>query len=130
MGKPQQDELTPFAEAVRDAYLTPPDEATEARHLAAMAAEARLIDREPIPVRSRRGTKEAVLVNRFRTATLAFKLGALTLLAAFMTGGLATAGVIDLPDSLPGAASDRATAVHDAIDGADPSETTPGSLIE
>ena len=130
MGYPLDDDLAPVAEAVREAYLTPPDEATEVRHLAAMAEAARVIQHEAIPVRSRtRGLKEAV-VTRFRTAALAAKLAALSLFAALMTGGLATAGVIDLPDSLPGTASDRAEAVHDAIDGTDPSETHPGTLIE
>ena len=130
MGYPPQDDLAPIAEAVREAYLTPPDEATEARHLAAMAEAARVIQHEAIPVPSRtRGLKEAVMT-RFRTAALAAKLAALSLFAALMTGGLATAGVIDLPDSLPGSASDRADAVHEAIDGTDPSETHPGTLIE
>ena len=126
MGYPLEDDLTPIADAVREAYLTPPDEATEARHLAAMAEAARVTQHEAIPVRSRTpGLKEAVMT-RFRTAALAAKLAALSLFAALMTGGLATAGVIDLP----GSASDRADAVHEAIDGADPSETPPGTLIE
>lgn len=130
MGYPRQDDLTPLADAVREAYLTPPDEATQARHLAAMAEEARVIQHEAIPARPRaRGLKEA-LVTRFRTAAPAVKLAALTVIGAFACGGLATAGVIDLPDSLPGSASDRATAVHDAIDGVDASETHPGTLIE
>jgi hypothetical protein len=130
MGNLPQDDLGTFADAVREAYLAPPDEATEARHLAAMAEQARVNTHEPIPARPQaRGLKEAV-VTRFRTAAPAVKLAALTLIAAFATGGLATAGVIDLPDSLPGGASDRAKAVHEAIDGVDPSETHPGTLIE
>lgn len=120
MGNPPQDDLTGFAETVREAYITPPDEAVEARHLAAMAAEAHTVrDQQVISVPAH-GLKEA-LVTRFRTAALGIKLAALTLFAALATGGLATAGVISLPDSLPGVASDRAKAVHEAIEGSDPS---------
>jgi len=121
MGNPPQDDLTGFAETVRGAYLTPPDEAVEARHLAAMAAEAHTVQQVISVPPPAHGLKEA-LVTRFRTAALGIKLAALTLFAALATGGLATAGVISLPDSLPGVASDRAKAVHEAIDGSDPSE--------
>jgi hypothetical protein len=130
MGYPQQDDLAPLADAVREAYLTPPDEATQARHLAAMAEAARVIQHETIPARPKARGLKGDLVTRFRTAAPAVKLAALTVIGAFATGGLATAGVIDLPDSLPGSASDRANAVHDAIDGVDASETHPGTLIE
>jgi hypothetical protein len=130
MGNSPQDDLTTFAETVREAYLTPPDEVTEARHLAAMVEQAPVIPHEAITARSRaRGLKEE-LVTRFRMAAPAAKLAGLTVIAAAMTGGLATAGVIDVPDSLPGSASDRADAVHEAIDGVDASETHPGTLIE
>lgn len=130
MGISPQDELTPIAEPIREAYLTPPDEATEARHLAAMAAEACVTQHEAIPARPEaRGLKE-VLVTRFRTAAPLAKLAALTIVAAFATAGLATAGAIDLPDSLPGSSSDRANAVHQTIEGVDASETAPGTLIE
>jgi hypothetical protein len=121
MGNSPQDEFAPFADLVRQTYLARPDAATEARHLAAMADLAHDVDHEAIPVRPQgRGLKEAV-VTRFRTAAPAVKLAALTLFAALATGGLATAGVISLPNSLPGSASDRATAVHEAIEGVDPS---------
>jgi hypothetical protein len=130
MGSSPQDDLTTVAETVREAYLTPPDEATEARHLAAMVEQARVISHEAITARpQRRGLKEE-LVTRFRMAAPAAKLAGVTVIAVAMTGGLATAGVIDLPDSLPGSASDRADAVHEAIDGVDASETHPGTLIE
>ena len=61
-------------------------------------------------------------MTRTRTVTIAAKLAALSLVAVFATGSLAAAGVISLPNPLPDQASDRAKAVHEAIDGSDPSE--------
>jgi hypothetical protein len=121
MGNPPQDDLTAFGDAVRAAYLASPDEETKARHLSAMAEEARGVRHEVVTARGGHGLKEAAMT-RFRNAALTAKLAALTLTAALATGGLATAGVISLPDSLPGSASDKAETVHDAIDGSDPSE--------
>jgi hypothetical protein len=120
MGNPPQDDVNAFRDAVRAAYLAPPDDATEARHLSAMAEEVRGMRHEAVTARRRHGLKEAV-GTRFRNAALTARLAALTLIAALATGGLATAGVISLPDSLPGAASDKAEDVHEAIDGSDPS---------
>jgi hypothetical protein len=131
MGNLQHDDLAPLADAVREAYLSPPDEATQARHLAAMAQATRVTQHEEIPARPKARRLKGDLVTRFRTAAPLVKLAALTIVGAFATAGLATAGgVIDLPDSLPGSSSDRANAVHDAIDGVDASETHPGTLID
>jgi hypothetical protein len=120
--------LTDLARDIRAAYVSPPDKETEARHLAAMAetvrahADAELAN-QPRPRRRPRAwaIKEAFMT-RTRTAALATKLAALTLVAVFATGGLAIAGVISLPNPLPDQASDRAEGVHDAIQGSDPSE--------
>ncbi len=118
------DHLTDLAEDVRATYVVPPDEETESRHLAAMAEVARAhaepeLSKQPNPRRrSRARAFKGGLMIRTRIPALA----ALTLVAAFATGGLAAAGVISLPNPLPEQASDRAGAVHDEIQGSDPSE--------
>ena len=124
MSNSRHDDLALFADPVRDAYLAPPDEETEARHLAAMAEEARVVPHEAAAARPRAHRTKEAFVTRFRNAALAVKLAALTVVAALATGGLATAGVISLPEPLPGVASDDAKTVHEAIDvdGSDPSE--------
>lgn len=122
MSDPPRENLDAVAEALRETFLTPPDEATTARHVATMVAEARATDDQVIPVRKRAPGVKGALMTRFRTAALAVKLAALTIVAALATAGLATAGVISLPESLPGVSSDKATAVHDAIQGSDPAE--------
>ena len=122
------DHLTELVHDVRAAYVVPPDEETESRHLAAMAEAVRAhtdldLSNQTRPRRRprTRAIKEA-LIMRTRTAALATKLASLTLVAAFATGGLAVAGVISLPNPLPDQASDRAKDVHDAIDGSNPAE--------
>jgi len=122
MSDPPRENLDAVTEALRETFLTPPDEATTARHVAAMVAEARATDDQVIPVRRRAPGVKGDLMTRFRTAALAVKLAALTAVTALAMAGLATAGVISLPESLPGVSSDKATAVHDAIQGADPAE--------
>jgi hypothetical protein len=122
MSDPSRENEDALAEALRETFLAPPDEATTAQHVAAMVTEARATDDQAIPVRRRAHGIKGDLMTRFRTAALAVKLAALTLVAALATAGLATAGVISLPESLPGVSSDRATAVHDAIQGSDPAE--------
>ncbi len=122
MSDPPRENLDAVTEALQETFLTPPDEATTARHVAAMVAEARATDDHVVPVRRRAPGVKGDLMTRFRTAALAVKLAALTSVAALATAGLATAGAISLPESLPGVSSDRATAVHDAIQGADPAE--------
>jgi hypothetical protein len=119
------DDLAAFVRDVRDTYLVPPDDATAARHLAAMSEAARdsALAGEPgsnRTLRDRWALKWKGTVPRMRTATLAAKLAALTIVAALATGGLAAAGVISLPD-LPGQASDEAEEAHEAVDGQDPS---------
>src|SRR6187200_938007 len=59
-------------------------------------------------------------MTRTRTATTAVKLAALTIVAAMAMGSLAAAGVIELPNPLPDQSSDKAQAVHEAIQGSDP----------
>ncbi len=128
--EPALDDLTDLVREVRGAYVSPPTKAVESRQLAAMAEVARVAGDQDISIRSQsektrrwsraRAIKEA-LMPRIRTAALAVKLAALTLVAAIATGGLAAAGVISLPNPLPDQASDRADAVHKEIDGSDPS---------
>ena len=61
-------------------------------------------------------------VTQFSKGAVAGRIAALALVMALATGGLAAAGVVSLPD-LPTAASDRAEAVHEAIEqGGDPGE--------
>jgi hypothetical protein len=123
-------EIEDLVREIRAVYVLPPADATEARHLVAMASVTRVAADRDLTVRAsahrRRRTlafKEA-LMTRTRTLTIAAKLAALSLVAAFATGGLAAAGVIDLPNPLPDQASDRSKAVHETIDGADPAEST------
>jgi hypothetical protein len=120
------DDLADFASEVRAAYVAPPAKAIESRQVAAMAEIARVTADRDIAVRAeaprRRRTlafKEA-LMTRTRTATIAVKLAALSIVAALATGGLAAAGAIELPNPLPDQASDQAKAVHEAIQGSDP----------
>lgn len=131
-------DLAGIVRDLRGAYLAPPAEATQARHLAAMAEEARVAESEDSPVRPRsekahrrpraRVLKEAT-VTRIRTTTLAAKLAAATLVAVLATGGLAAAGFISLPDSSSpdDDASQTAKDVHDAIiNGGNPAEKRCG----
>lgn len=61
-------------------------------------------------------------VTQSSKGAVAGRIAALALVIALATGGLAAAGVISLPD-LPTSASDRAEAVHEAIEqGGDPAE--------
>src|SRR5215213_8541773 len=120
------DELADFVSEVRAAYVAPPAKAIKSRQVAAMAEIARVAADGEIAVRakapSRRRTlafKEA-LMTRTRTATTVVKLAALTVVAALAMGSLAAAGVIELPNPLPDQSSDKAEAVHDAIQGSDP----------
>ncbi len=120
------DELADFVSEVRAAYVAPPAKAIESRQVAAMAEIARVTADREIAVRAeaprRRRTlafKEA-LMTRTRTATIAVKLAALSIVAALATGGLAAAGAIELPNPLPDQASDQAEATHEAIQGSDP----------
>ncbi|MGH3116920.1 MAG: hypothetical protein ACRDQ2_07365 [Gaiellales bacterium] len=120
------DELADFVREVHAAYVAPPAEAVESRQVAAMAEVARVAADGNMTVRAqatrRRRTfafKEA-LMTRTRTATTAIKLAALSAVAVLATSGLAAAGLIELPNPLPGQASDRAGAVHEEIQGSDP----------
>ena len=120
------DELADFVREVRGVYVAPPAKAIESRQVAAMAKVARVAANGDRTVRAqatrRRRTfafKEA-LMTRTRTATTAVKLAALSAVAVLATSGLAAAGVIELPNPLPGQASDRAEGVHEAIQGSDP----------
>jgi hypothetical protein len=123
------DDLAGFVCDVRDTYLGPPDDATAVRHLAAMKEATHVLDSAPAREARSNGTPRGRwafgwrgAMTRMRTAALAAKLAAVTLVAALATGGLAAAGVISLPE-LPGAASDQAKSVHEAIEkGGDPTQ--------
>jgi hypothetical protein len=130
---PSGREVAAFFAEVRTAYVSDPEEAVTARHLAAITREAELVQMQSTP------KPAAWRMNRNRFLRPVVTLGAATLAAVLGTAGLAVAGV-DLPDpatetfehvgiSLPNQAGGgqsgedaRSAGVHSVLDATPPSE--------
>lgn len=123
----QDPQLAAFVRDVRAVYTTPPDVATEARHVAAMVETAHLLTDKGDPVArpaskahgpdsqaSGLPTRRRIVQGQFQRLSVRFAVGLVALVGA--TSALAVTGA--LPDPLQRALADAASTVGVSLDSA------------